>query len=315
MPMLDMTPEALRSALAQLEQATRDHVEWHANLLHSIVCELPCDPHDLTDQAHRHCAFGQWLYHHSPTELRTDSSFDVIGAEHERVHRVATRALHAMAAGRRIDRTEFNELLMISVRLRRELDLLRLKMQAALRSRDELTGAYDRDQVVPELRRWRLAVSRGTSSVCIVFMDLDRLQEVNEARGYPVGDGLLAESVRYVRERLRPEDKVFRYGGDEFLITLPGTDIEAGRVIIGRIREGLAQRQLFVVGVEPASNMTASFGMALLDPTVRIDDCIERAAQALLLAKTAGGNRVIAWDASVTTGRHLLRLDIDEHQS
>ena len=309
--MLDMTPDALRTALDHLEQATRDHVEWHANLLHSIVCELPCDPHDLTAEAHRHCAFGQWFYHHTPLELRTDPSYAVIGAEHERVHRVATRALHAMAAGRRIDRTEFNELLMVSVRLRRELDLLRLKLQAALRSRDELTGAYDRDQVVPELRRWRLAVSRGTSSLCIVFMDLDRLQEVNETRGYPVGDALLAESVRFVRGHLRPEDKVFRYGGDEFVITLPGADIEAGQDIVGRIREGLAQRQLFVAGTEPASHLTASFGMALLDPTVRIDDCIERAAQALLLAKTAGGNRAIAWDASVTTGRHRLRLPID----
>lgn len=312
--MLDMTPEALRAALANLEQATRDHVEWHANLLHAIVCELPCDPHDLSDEAHRHCVFGQWFYGHTAPELRADPSYAVIGTEHERVHRVATRALHAMTAGRRIDRTEFNELLTVSVRLRRELDLLRLKLQAALRSRDELTGAYDRDQVVPELRRWRLAVSRGTTSFCIVFMDLDRLQEVNETRGYPVGDALLAESVRCVRGYLRTEDKVFRYGGDEFVITLPGADIEAAQVTIGRIREGLAQRQLFLAGTEPALHLTASFGMALLDPTVRLDDCIERAAQALLLAKTAGGNRIIAWDASVTTGRHLLRLHVDEPQ-
>ena len=307
-----MTPEALRVALDHLEQATRDHVEWHASLLHSIVCELPGEPDDLRAEAHRHCEFGRWYYERSPPELRNDPAYEVIGAEHERVHRVATRALLAMAAGRRIERAEFNELLLVSVRLRRELEVLRNRMHLALRSRDPLTGAYDRDYVLPELRRWRLSVSRGTTSCCIVFMDVDRLKEVNDARGFPVGDALLTEAVRYVRAHLRPDDKVFRYGGDEFLVTLPCADIETGQAIVGRIREGLAQRQVFVGGAEPSSHLTASFGLALLDPAVRLDDCIERAAQALLLAKTAGGNRAIAWDESVTTGRHIMRISVEE---
>lgn len=313
--MLDLTPEALRATLEHLEQATRDHVEWHASLLHTIVCQLPGDPRDLVEDAHRHCDFGRWFYDGTPAELKRDDGYAVIAVEHEHVHRVAARALHALAAGRRIDRAEFDELLSVSVRLRRELERLRQRLREALRSRDELTGAYDRGQLLPELRRWRLSVSRGGNSFCIAFMDLDRLRQVNATRGYSLGDELLAESVRYLRGHLRPDDKVFRYGGDEFVITLPGADLATGQEIVGRIREGLAQRQVFVAGSEPTFQLTASFGLALLDPTVRADDCIERAAQALLLAKTAGGNRAIAWDESVTTGRHLVRIRVDEPES
>jgi predicted signal transduction protein with EAL and GGDEF domain len=58
--------------------------------------------------------------------------------------------------------------------------------------------------------------------------------------------------------------------------------------------------------------VTASFGLALLDPDVSVEDCIDRADQALLLAKAAGRNHAINWDASVTTGNRLRRLELDD---
>jgi diguanylate cyclase len=309
--MHNMQAVALRDILEQLDQATQDHLEWHANLLRVIVCELPCDPNDLASTAHRRCRFGKWYYERATTELRDQRAFSAIGIEHQRVHEVAAGVLREINAGRALNRAGFNELIASSLRLRRELDRLRREIQVELRSRDALTGAYDREQVLPELRRWREAVSRGTLSCCIVLMDLDRLQEVNEAQGYAIGDKLLTDVVHFLREHLRPDDKVFRYGGDEFLVSLPGADLAIARTVVERIREGLARRQLVVAGARSALHLTASFGLALLDPQVRVEDTVDRAAQALLLARTAGGNRAISWDASVTTGRHWRRLEVD----
>ena len=302
---------ALRNILEQLDQATQDHLEWHTNLLRVIACELPCDPNDLASNAHRRCQFGQWYYQRASAELRDRPAFTAIGIEHQRIHQIATGVLREIAAGRAMDRAGFNELIASSLRLRRELVRLRQELQVELRSRDVLTGAYEREQVLPELRRWREPVSRGTLSCCIVLMDLDRLQQVNEAQGHAIGDALLANVVHFLREHLRADDKVFRYGGDEFLVSLPGADLAIARAVVGRIREGLAQRQLFVAGARSALQVTASFGLAPLDPLVRVEDAIDRAAQALLLARAAGGNRVISWDASVTTGRHWRRLEVD----
>jgi diguanylate cyclase (GGDEF)-like protein len=309
--MHNMQTAALRSMLEQLDQAIQDHLEWHANLLQVIICHLPCDPSDLASNAHRRCRFGQWYYQRASAELRDQPTFTAIGIEHQRIHKIATGVLREITAGRAMDRTGFDELIASSLRLRRELDRLRREFQVELRSRDVLTGAYDREQVLPELRRWREPVSRGTLSCCVVLMDLDRLQQVNEAQGHAVGDALLADFVHFLREHLRAEDKVFRYGGDEFLVTLPGADLAIARAVVGRFRERLAQRRLFVAGAHSALQVTASFGLAPLDPLVRVEDAIDRAAQALLLARTAGGNRAVSWDAAVTTGRHWRRLELD----
>ena len=309
--MLNLQPATLRSTLEQLEQATRDHLEWHADLLRVIVCELPGDPNDVDAQAHHLCRFGRWYYQLAAPELRDVPTFAAIGVEHRQVHRVATGILRDIAAGRPVRRTEFDELLDSSLRLRAELEQLRREVQAVLRSRDALTGAYDRELVLPELRRWRASAAAGATPCCVVLMDLDRLQAVNASHGHALGDAVLAEAVRYVREHLRPADKVFRYGGDEFLISLPGTDLAGGREVVSRIRDGLARRELFIAGADPAWHLTASFGIAQLDPAIRVDDSIEHAAQALLVAKAAGGNRMVAWDPSITTGRHWRRLEVD----
>lgn len=310
--MLIMDPATLRRALEQLEQATEDHVEWHANLLRALVCGLPSDPGDLAETAHLDCRFGRWYYEKAPAQLREQPAFVAIGTEHERLHHIAARLLRDVAADAPIVREDFESLVSGSARLRLELDSLRNELEGALRNRDPLTGAYSRVEMLPELREWRALAQRGVKQCCIVFMDVDQLKQINDMYGHPVGDSVLAGAVRYLNEHLRPYDKVFRYGGDEFLIALPGADLATGQKVIARVRAGLARRLLVMGPDGVALHVTASFGLALLDPEVNVADSIDRADQALLLAKTAGRNRAISWDPSVTTGQRLRRLEVDE---
>jgi PleD family two-component response regulator len=78
------------------------------------------------------------------------------------------------------------------------------------------------------------------------------------------------------------------------------------------VREGLASSSLAASPDGTALKVTASFGLALLDPEVSVEESIERADQALMLAKTAGRNRAIRWDSSVVTGTRLQRLQIED---
>jgi len=312
--MLRMDPATLRKSLEQLEEATYDHADWHGNLLRAIVCGLPGDPNDLAATAHLKCRFGRWYYERAPAEFRELPAFAAIGKEHEQLHRIATRLLRDAAADAPIVRADFEDLVSGSARLRLELDSLRREIEGALQARDALTGAYGRVEVLARLREWHALARQGIKQSCIVFMELDHLAAINDAYGHKVGDQAMIGAVRYLNEHLRPLDKVFRYGGNEFLIALPGADLATGRTVITRVREGLAEKLLIVGPSGTAIHVTASFGLALLDPDVGVMDSIERADQALLLAKAAGRNRAISWDPSVTTGNRLRQLKIDEAQ-
>ena len=305
-------PARLRVALDQLEQAAHDHAEWQENLLRSVVCGQPFNLDDVGDNAHHHCRFGRWYYEQAPAGLWGQPAFAAIGAEHEQVHRSAARLLRDLASDMAIVRENFEELVAGCSRLRLQLDTLRHEIQGALRNRDALTGAYGRVEMLPALREWRALAQRGVQQCCIVFMDVDHLKEINDTYGHQVGDEVLVGVVRYLARQLRPYDKVFRYGGDEFLIALPGADLAMGQAVIRRVREGLASGPLAAGASGVAIHATASFGLALLDPDVPVEDSIERADQALLLAKAAGRNRAINWDSSVTTGTRFRRLEAED---
>jgi len=311
--MLNMDPITLRAALAQLEQATRDHLEWQENLLRAIVCGLPFNPTEVAEDAHLNCPFGRWYYEQAPAELWGQPVFATIGGEHERLHRAAARLLREVAVHAPIVREDFDDLLAGLAELRRTLDSLRDEMANTLRNRDALTGAYDRAEMLPQLREWHELAKRHVQPCCIVFMDLDHFKDINDRYGHGTGDEILAAVIRHVSHCLRPYDKVFRYGGDEFLICLPGADLAIGQTVIKRVRESLLAHLPPVVAAEGIQlQVSASFGLALLDPEVGVEDSIERADQALLLAKTAGRGRAISWDPSVTTGTRLPRLRIED---
>jgi len=306
--MLSMDPAALRKSLEQLEQAVHDHAHWHENLIRSIICRLPCDPNDLEQNAHRECRFGQWYYEQAPVELWEQPAFAAIEAEHKRLHQIAAQMLREAAAGVPVAREDYDELVTGGERLHLELDSLRHSIAGSLRDRDALTGAYRRIDILPTLREWRELARRNVQQCCIVFMDLDHLKEINDRYGHAVGDEMLAGVVREVMEHLRPYDKVFRYGGDEFLISLPGADLEVGLKVIGHIREQIAEATIVASPGGPSVATTASFGLALLEPDISVEESIDRADKALLVAKAAGRNRVCSWDPAVTTSTLLRRM-------
>lgn len=303
--MFRMSTGMLRATLQQLKQATHDHLEWHESFIRTVVCRLPADPADLAADAHRRCNFGQWYYGEATGDLRQMSVFAAMEQEHEHLHEVAARLLQAVAAGRPVARDEYDELTSACARLSLELGSLRHEIQDILRSSDPLTGAHGRARLLPELREWRELARRNVQSCCIAFMDLDHLKEINDTHGHAVGDLVLAGAIRYVTGHLRPYDKVYRYGGDEFLISLPGIEIADAHRLVERISGGFGSVPFVVSADGVPIHATASFGVAQLDPDICVEESIDRADKALLLAKAAGRDRAVPWDPTITTGTIL----------
>jgi diguanylate cyclase (GGDEF)-like protein len=174
-----------------------------------------------------------------------------------------------------------------------------------MRDTDALTGAYGRAQLLPELRERRELARRNVQYCCIAFMDLDHLKVINDTHGHAVGDLILTGAIEHVMQHLRPYDKIFRYGGDEFLLLLPGTELADAEHLIERIRQGFGKVPFVVSADGHPIHATASFGLAPLDPELIVEESIDRADKAVLLAKATGRDRACSWNPSVSTGTAL----------
>ncbi len=284
----------LQAALKELGQATYNHEQWHKDLTRVLVCHLPYDQRDVAVDAHRHCRFGQWYYGSGVSRFHDYPAFTALALEHERMHAMAAKVLQASANELSISPNDYESFNNALERLRLQLQELKLEIEYSLYNRDTLTGAENRIGMVTKLREQLELVKRHVQQCCIVLMDLDHFKDVNDRAGHLAGDQVLAGAVRHIKDHLRPYDRVFRYGGEEFLIVLPNTNLQAGREVVERIRQGLSAIALTHAGGAPVF-VTASFGLTPLDPDVSIEESMDRADKALYAAKTAGRNCLRLW--------------------
>ena len=310
--MLRTNPASLKKALEQLQQAALDHAAWRDHLLRVLSGRRPCDPIDLAADAHRRCQFGQWYFEHALPELRNLPSFAMIGTEHADQHRIAAALLRALASGLPPHRAAVEEFEEASSRLSYALYFIQREIECALNSRDSLTDAHSSGEMMRDLREWHALARHRDRRCCIALMELDDVRDGNAALGRSLGARAQVAAVKIVAAHLRLSDKVFRYDASKFLIRLSGTELEPGKTVIQRLRDSVA-RGLRSIGDDGAAvHLTASFGIAMLDPDVDALESVDRADQALTLARTAGRNRMIVWDPSVTTGVRLRRLDVKD---
>lgn len=310
--MLGTNPVVLQQLLQQLDDATLDHAVWRDRLLRVFSGRQPVDPGDVAPDAHRRCLFGLWYFQHAHPRLREQASFAMIGGEHEHQHRIATKLLRNVAAGLPLDRKEIEAFEDASSRLSFALYFVRREVECALGSRDSHTDAYSSSEMLRDLREWHALGRQPGRQCCIAVVELEGIEESPPVRMAQTGGGALAAAVRVIAAHLRLNDKVFRHSGHKLLIRLSGTDLASGKTVIMRLRDSVQRRIGDETTATAATGPSASFGLALLDPDVDVLESVDRADQALTLAKTSGRNRVICWDPSVTTGVRMRKLEIKD---
>jgi diguanylate cyclase (GGDEF)-like protein len=212
--------------------------------------------------------------------------------------------LRAMDAGaddylvKPFDELELKARLMVGRRildLQEELISAREGMRYSA-THDSLTGVMNRGEVMITLRRDLARAKRGKSPVAIALIDVDRFKTVNDELGHPFGDEALKEVARRLSASLRPYDGVGRYGGEEFLIVLPGCDLVAAVIRAEQIRETISATPITTARKERF--VTVSMGVAVSNGSEELDveRLLNEADTALYQAKKSGRNRVEAAD-------------------
>ena len=163
--------------------------------------------------------------------------------------------------------------------------------------RDALTGSLNRRTLdLVTARSFRN--NEAGESLSVLFIDIDHFKRVNDTHGHACGDECLRAVAAALRTCLRPDDVFGRYGGEEFLVLLPGQDAAAARVVAERLREAVEGREVPWQG--QALRLTVSIGLASRrDGDTEPLGLLERADKALYRAKNEGRNRVCAAPAWV----------------
>jgi diguanylate cyclase (GGDEF)-like protein len=157
-----------------------------------------------------------------------------------------------------------------------------------LASRDPLTGVCNRRAMERELLIAAEAFRRHRVPVGLAVLDIDHFKRVNDAFGHETGDQVLVEFARIVQARGRAGDRLFRHGGEEFVMLLPGTDGAALRAVSEDLRAAVATQ--LHIGDHP---VTVSIGAAALEPDEDVNQWLARADAAMYQAKREGRDRVV----------------------
>ena len=154
--------------------------------------------------------------------------------------------------------------------------------------RDELTGAYNRRYLMEALGREQSRAERLGTPFAVCLIDIDRFKSINDSYGHATGDAVLKEFARLVPPELRAVDVHGRFGGEEFLIVLPGTEMAGAQTCAERVRA-----RTEATAFPGAPRVTVTVGVAVYGMKEPVSALLARADKALYEGKNAGRNRVV----------------------
>ncbi|MDX6238548.1 MAG: two-component system, cell cycle response regulator [Kribbellaceae bacterium] len=162
---------------------------------------------------------------------------------------------------------------------------------------DILTGLYNRRHLEEELERYHRAARRNHDNLGVILLDIDMFKQVNDTFGHGAGDRILCTFADRLRSQLRAGDVAGRWGGEEFLVLLPGADLQATHQVAERIRAVTAASAMPAEG--HAIIVTVSGG-CVVEPDATTDELLSTADSRLYAAKHAGRNLVVATGGPVS---------------
>ena len=197
---------------------------------------------------------------------------------------------------RPIDKNEMLARIRTQIKRKRFADQLKTRLEESVEMAitDSLTGLHNRRYMEGHLKTLVEEAAQREKPLSLLITDIDFFKSVNDMHGHDAGDVVLREFSKRLRKNIRGIDLACRYGGEEFVVMMPDTDLAKAYLVGERLRQCIAS-QPFSLSDGTALEITASVGVATLEgPCDTPETLLKRADQALYSAKRDGRNRVVA---------------------
>ncbi|WP_114416204.1 diguanylate cyclase [Marinospirillum perlucidum] len=233
--------------------------------------------------------FVHWLADHYTEEVRDNVFFRRLLLQQEELGRQANQLLQA-ARDQTLQAADYANFLRAIQRFNELGDQLRTEVTSSLIELDELTGLLNRNVMERDLGEELEHVRRSGRDFSVAMLDLDHFKAVNDNHGHTFGDCILLQLATTLEASLRPYDRIYRYGGEEFLVLLQDTPLDEAMPVLERLRAEVAATPM---GDKTQKiNISISLGVAAASSFSQVQDLVEAADQALYAAKESGRNRV-----------------------
>ena len=198
---------------------------------------------------------------------------------------------------RPVDKNELMARVRTQIKRRRYTDQLRDNVQNSIEAAitDALTGLHNRRYMETHLATLAEQASSRGKPLALMMLDIDYFKSINDNYGHDAGDDVLREFAVRIRKSIRGIDLACRYGGEEFVIVMPETDLHVAGMIAERLRRAIAGEPFAINKGSKRITVTISVGLSTLERKGEaVSDVLKRADDALYRAKHDGRNRVVA---------------------
>jgi two-component system cell cycle response regulator len=198
---------------------------------------------------------------------------------------------------RPVDKNEMLARVRTQIKKKRYTERLRDNVQASIEMAitDALTGLFNRRYMETHFAALVEQAASRNKPIAVLILDIDFFKSINDGHGHDAGDDVLREFALRIRKSIRNIDLACRYGGEEFVIVMPETDMAVATMVAERLRRRIATEPFAIQQGTKQLEVTLSIGIAALsgegDTAATI---LKRADQALYRAKRDGRNRVVA---------------------
>lgn len=155
---------------------------------------------------------------------------------------------------------------------------------------DAMTKLYNHNYFIKRLEEELFLARKYVTRLSLIMFDIDYFKKVNDTYGHQVGDLVLIEVANVLRDVVRVTDISGRYGGEEFGIIMPNTNLKGAKIIAERLRENIEKRKIFVL--DKSITVTCSFGVAESNSEETVEQFLYRTDKMLYTAKNMGRNKV-----------------------